>query len=64
MRTAVDSSVLIDVAGSDLRFGQKSRAALRLAYDTGSLVACEVVWAEVRAHYRSDEDLTSALAAV
>ncbi len=62
MKTAVDSSVLIDVAASDPRFGEKSRAALRAAYDAGSLVACEVVWAEVRACYSSDAALKEALA--
>jgi len=64
MKTAVDSSILIDVAGGDPRFGAKSRAALNAAYDAGALVACEVVWAEVRALYRSDVELTSALAGV
>lgn len=51
MRTAVDSCVLFDVLGSDPRFGDSSRAALRRAYDAGALLACEVVWAEVRAHF-------------
>ena len=64
MRTAIDSSILIDVAGGDPRFGAKSRAALSAAYDAGSLVACEVVWAELRALYRSDTELTSALQGV
>jgi predicted nucleic acid-binding protein len=62
MKTAIDSSVLIDVVGRDPRFGEKSLAALRAAYDAGALVACEVVWAEVRAHYPSDDELTKALA--
>jgi len=53
--TAVDSSVLLDVLGADPRFGEKSREALRAAYDRGALVACDVVWAEVRAHFPSDE---------
>lgn len=51
MKTAVDSSVLLDVLMGDPRFGSTSREALRLAYDHGALVACEVVWAEVRAHF-------------
>jgi predicted nucleic acid-binding protein len=53
--TAVDSSVLLDVLGADPRFGEKSREALRAAYDRGALVASDVVWAEVRAHFPSDE---------
>lgn len=51
MKTAVDSCVLFDVLGSDPRFGDRSRAALRRAYDAGALLACEVVWAEVRADF-------------
>jgi predicted nucleic acid-binding protein len=51
VKTAVDSSVLLDVLMGDPRFGTLSREALRAAYDHGALVACEVVWAEVRAHF-------------
>lgn len=51
MRIAVDSSVLLDVLTGDPDFGLVSREALRQAYDTGTLVACEVVWSEVRAHF-------------
>ena len=61
MKTAVDSSVLLDVLGADPRFGEASREALRAAYDAGALVACDVVWAEVRAHFPSDESFTAAL---
>lgn len=46
MKTAVDSSVLLDVLTADDEFGERSRLALREAYDRGALVACEVVWAE------------------
>jgi predicted nucleic acid-binding protein len=59
--TAVDSSVLLDVLGADPRFGARSREALRAAYDAGALVACEVVWAEVRAHFGGDEEFHRAL---
>ena len=61
MKTAVDSSVLLDVLGADPRFGEASREALRAAYDAGALVACEVVWAEVRAHFPADADFAQAL---
>ena len=62
MKTAVDSSVLLDVLGADARFGPASREALRAAYDRGALVACEIVWAEVRAHFPSDTEFEEALA--
>ncbi|MBI2469542.1 MAG: PIN domain-containing protein [Candidatus Rokubacteria bacterium] len=61
MKTAVDSSVLLDVLGADSRFGEVSRQALRTAYDAGALVACDVVWAEVRAHFPADEAFAAAL---
>jgi hypothetical protein len=61
MKTAVDSSVLLDVLGADPRFGGRSREALRAAYDAGALVACDVVWAEVRAHFPSDAEFEQAV---
>ena len=61
MKTAVDSSVLLDVLGADPKFGERSRLALRQAYDTGALVACDVVWAEVRAHFDSDAGFIEAM---
>jgi predicted nucleic acid-binding protein len=61
VKTAVDSSVLLDVLGADPRFGERSRAALRSAYDAGALVACEIVWAEVRAHFATDTEFREAL---
>jgi predicted nucleic acid-binding protein len=61
MRTAVDSSVLLDVFSADPEFGERSRAALRRAYDSGALVACDIVWAEVRAHFPDHEAFAEAL---
>ncbi len=61
MTTAVDSSVLLDVFSGDPRFGTTSREALRTAYDSGALVACEVVWAEVRAHFSDDKTFERAV---
>jgi len=61
MKTAVDSSVLLDVLGADPRFGEQSREALRAAYNAGALVACDIVWAEVRAHFPADGEFHEAL---
>ena len=55
MKTAVDSSVLLDVLTADPAFGERSRDALRQAYDQGALVASDVVWAEVRASFASED---------
>ncbi|PYQ54897.1 MAG: VapC toxin family PIN domain ribonuclease [Acidobacteria bacterium] len=61
MKTAVDSSVLLDVLLGDPVFGGPSREALREAYDRGALVACEVVWAEVRAQFAGEDVFSEAL---
>ena len=64
MKTAVDSSVLLDVFAADAVFGELSRAALKRAFDAGVLVACEVVWSEVRAHFATTEEFLAAMAAL
>lgn len=45
----MDSSVLIDVLQGPSAHSEVSARALRRAYDDGALVACDIVWAEVRA---------------
>ena len=55
MRTAVDTSVLLDVLVAGREYGEESREALRKSYDSGALIACDVVWSEVRAHFESGE---------
>ena len=47
MITALDSNVLIDILEPDPEHGPASREALRRCLREGSVVACEVVWAEV-----------------
>lgn len=49
MITAVDTSVLLDVFTADPRFGRASHRALTRALAEGSLVACDIVWAEIAA---------------
>jgi predicted nucleic acid-binding protein len=61
LRTAVDTSVLLDVLGADPEFGEGSRAALKDAYDSGALLASEIVWSEVRAHFSDDETFGGAM---
>lgn len=62
MKTAVDSSVLIDVLAADPQFGDASRRALRDAYDKGALVASGIVWAEVRAAFDDDAEFAGVMA--
>jgi hypothetical protein len=49
--TAVDTSVLLDVFGADPTFGPRSADAVRECLAEGSLIACEVVWAETAASF-------------
>lgn len=61
MITAVDTNVIIDILSGDLRFGERSAAALRSSLALGSVVACEVVWAEAAAGYESPHVFVEAL---
>jgi hypothetical protein len=55
MRTAVDSSVLLDVILDDRRFADRSEATLRAAAGAGSLILCECVLAEIIPAFRPGE---------
>lgn len=62
MRTAVDSSVLLDLFSASSKYGAASRETLDRALSEGALVACEVVWAEVRAHFSDRSTFETAMA--
>jgi predicted nucleic acid-binding protein len=53
--TAIDSSVLLDVLTGDRRHGEASRAGLTTSALQGSLVACDVVWAETAGWFAGDD---------
>jgi predicted nucleic acid-binding protein len=61
--TAVDSSVLLDVLLDDPAHVEASLAALKAARVRGRLVACPIVWAEIRAAFAADEEMPRAFAA-
>ena len=56
MITAIDTNILIDILEPDPSFGPASREALRRCLQEGSVVACEVVWAEVLTAYSEKRD--------
>ncbi len=64
MRTAVDSSILLDIIKPDPQFGRLSLEALRKAYSSGSLVVCDVVWAEAAAHFEDTRLLQNTFQAI
>ncbi len=61
MITAVATNVLIDLFGADPVQGVPSKEAIRSYIFKGSLVACEVVWAEVSAVFPSESRAQEAL---
>ncbi|HZP95574.1 MAG TPA: PIN domain-containing protein [Candidatus Limnocylindria bacterium] len=62
MITAVDTNVLVDIFGADQHFGQRSAQRLREALGEGSVVACEVVWAELAGLFPAPDAARSAMA--
>jgi predicted nucleic acid-binding protein len=47
MITAVDTNILLDVFLPDKRFASNSIELLKLAYDEGALIICDIVYAEL-----------------
>ena len=50
MITAVDTSVLLDIFLPDEQHGLRSLEWLRTAYDEGSVIVCDIVFAELVPH--------------
>lgn len=57
MVTAVDSSILFDILTDDPLHGAGSLGALRTARQAGALLASPIVWAEVRAFFKTPETM-------
>lgn len=62
MITAVDTSVLLDIFGADPKFGVRSAQALRESIAEGSVIACDIVWAETSAAFAEPKEAEAALA--
>lgn len=61
MITAVDTNIILDVVGDDPAFADSSEHLLTQAYDTGSLVMCSLVYAELAPQFETRDSLDSAL---
>ncbi len=48
--------MVLDLFEAEAPFGPHSREAMRAARKTGAILAVAAVWAEVRAHFDSDEE--------
>ena len=64
MTTAVDSNVLIDVLTDDAAFRSESWARMVAAHQSGPLVICEVVYAELANVLTNRRELDARLAAM
>lgn len=56
MITAIDSNVLFDVLAADPRYYEGSSQALEQAANAGSLVVCDLVYAELCVHFSRQSD--------
>lgn len=62
MITAVDTNVLLDVFLPDKKFAGDSATRLKLAYDEGALLVCDIVYAELVPQFRKRSLLDETLA--
>lgn len=56
--------MVFDLLIADAEFGPPSREALQRAYKAGPLLACDAVWAELRAHFTDDASFAQAMRVV
>ena len=61
MITAVDTNVLLDVFTQAPDFGLRSAECLRRCLREGTVIACDVVWAETAAAFRDPQAMESAM---
>lgn len=62
MITAIDTNVLLDILLPDERFFSASSRALEQAATKGSLVICDLVYAELCVHFKSQSECDEFLA--
>jgi hypothetical protein len=64
MITAIDTNILLDVFLPDQKFGAASAEFLKIAYDEGALIICEVVYAELVPQFENRQSLDDTLAMI
>jgi predicted nucleic acid-binding protein len=64
MITAIDTNVLIDIFGSDSKFGHLSANALRQSLREGVVYACEITWVETASLFPTEEAFIKAMDAL
>lgn len=61
MTTAVDTNVLLDILLPDPKFGPRSKEELTRQFGLGSLIVCDIVYAELSAFFKSKKQLDQVL---
>ena len=61
MISAIDTNILLDVFLPDKRFADESSRLLKVAYDQGALIICDVVYAELVPQFGDRRALEDAL---
>ena len=64
MITAIDTNILLDVFLPDERFASESANLLKLAYDEGALIICDIVYAELVPQFEDRQRLDDTLATI
>ena len=64
MITAVDTNILLDVFLPDNKFASSSAKLLKLAYDEGALIICDIVYAELVSQFEERSILDKTLATI
>ena len=61
MISAVDTNILLDVFLPDKRFAEESARLLKVAYDEGAMIICDIVYAELVPQFGDRRALDDAL---
>lgn len=64
MITAIDTNILLDIFLPDKKFAAKSGKLLKLAYDEGALMICDIVYAELVPQFQERQRLDETLATI
>jgi len=61
---AIDTNILLDVFLPDKRFAPESTELLKLAYNEGALIICDIVYAELVPQFGDRRSLDATLATI
>ena len=64
MISAIDTNILLDIFLPDKRFAAESARLLKLGYDEGALIICDIVYAELFPQFGNRRKLDDTLATI